>query len=78
VQPDGRARAQPTPLPLTLQVARLLLGLAQSVEYPPPSPGLTLPEVEFIDMCFWKISRFLPSAIHKRVFQRDFPPAIDF
>ncbi len=26
VQPDGRARAQPTPLPLTLQVARLLLG----------------------------------------------------
>ncbi len=36
------------------------------------------PEVEFTVVNFRKISSFLPSAIHKRVFPLDFSSAIDF
>jgi hypothetical protein len=36
------------------------------------------PEVEFINDNFWKISRLLLNAIHKRVSPLDFTLAIDF
>jgi hypothetical protein len=36
------------------------------------------PEVEFMNVKSCKISRFMPSAIHERVFPLDFRPAIDF
>ncbi len=35
-------------------------------------------EVEFMNVKSCKISRFLPNAIHERVFPLDFWPAIDF
>jgi hypothetical protein len=36
------------------------------------------PEVEFMNVKSCKISRFLPSTIHERVFPLDFWPVIDF